>query len=58
MMAKDDAKIKADLASYGITDVNEVFHNISYEKLYEHEMDPSLEGFAKGFFNRYRCCFC
>lgn len=48
-MAKDDAKIKADLASYGITDVNEVFHNISYEKLYEHEMDPSLEGFAKGF---------
>lgn len=49
MMAKDDAKIKADLASYGITDVNEVFHNISYEKLYEHEMDPSLEGFAKGF---------
>jgi len=48
-MAKDDAKIKADLASYGITDVNEVFHNISYEKLYEHETDPSLEGFAKGF---------
>ena len=49
MMAKDDAKIKADLASYGITDVNEVFHNISYEKLYEHETDPSLGGFSKGF---------
>lgn len=49
MMAKDDAKIKADLASYGITNVNEVFHNISYEKLYEHETEPSLEGFSKGF---------
>ncbi|MDY0077694.1 MAG: phosphoenolpyruvate carboxykinase (ATP) [Bacteroidales bacterium] len=48
MMAKDDAKIKADLASYGITNVNEIFHNISYEDLYEHETDPALEGFAKG----------
>jgi len=48
MMAKDDAKIKADLASYGITNVNELFHNISYEDLYEHETDPALEGFAKG----------
>ncbi|MCK9452396.1 MAG: phosphoenolpyruvate carboxykinase (ATP) [Bacteroidales bacterium] len=47
-MAKDDAKIKADLASYGITNVNEIFHNISYEDLYEHETDPALEGFAKG----------
>jgi phosphoenolpyruvate carboxykinase (ATP) len=48
MMVKDDAKIKADLASYGITDVNEVFYNISYEDLFEHETDPNLEGFAKG----------
>jgi phosphoenolpyruvate carboxykinase (ATP) len=48
MMVKDDAKIKADLASYGITDVNEVFYNISYEKLFEHETDPNLDGFAKG----------
>ncbi|MDD4373130.1 MAG: phosphoenolpyruvate carboxykinase (ATP) [Bacteroidales bacterium] len=47
-MVKDDAKIKADLASYGITDVNEVFYNISYEKLFEHETDPNLDGFAKG----------
>ncbi|MDA3942335.1 MAG: phosphoenolpyruvate carboxykinase (ATP) [Bacteroidetes bacterium] len=48
-MVKDDAKIKADLASYGITDVNEVFYNISYEDLFSHETDPSLEGYAKGF---------
>ncbi len=47
-MVKDDAIIKADLASYGITDVNEVFYNISYEELYKHETDPNLEGFAKG----------
>jgi len=48
MMVKDDAKIKVDLASYGITDVNEVFYNTSYETLFEHETDPNLEGFAKG----------
>lgn len=48
MMVKDDAKIRVDLASYGITDVNEVFYNTSYETLFEHETDPNLEGFAKG----------
>ncbi|MDD4086364.1 MAG: phosphoenolpyruvate carboxykinase (ATP) [Bacteroidales bacterium] len=47
-MVKDDAKIRVDLASYGITDVNEVFYNTSYETLFEHETDPNLEGFAKG----------
>lgn len=49
MMAKDDAKVRAELASYGIINVNEVFHNISYDELYKHETDPSLEGFDKGF---------
>ncbi len=47
-MAIDTAKVRADLASYGITDVREIFYNISYEELFEHETDPSLEGFAKG----------
>jgi phosphoenolpyruvate carboxykinase (ATP) len=47
-MAIDTAKVRADLASYGITDVREIFYNITYEELFEHETDPSLEGFAKG----------
>jgi phosphoenolpyruvate carboxykinase (ATP) len=47
-MAINEAKLKADLAKYGITNVNEIFHNPSYELLFEHETDPSLEGFAKG----------
>lgn len=47
-MTKDLSKIKSDLASYGISDVSEVFYNTSYEELYAHETDPSLEGFARG----------
>ncbi len=47
-MAINEAKLKADLAKYGIDDVKEIFHNPSYELLFEHETDPTLEGFAKG----------
>ncbi len=37
-----------DLTKYGITDVKEIIYNPSYEKLFEDEMDPSLEGYDKG----------
>jgi len=37
-----------DLSIYGITDVKEIIYNPSYELLFEHEMDPSLEGFERG----------
>ncbi|WP_321374206.1 phosphoenolpyruvate carboxykinase (ATP) [uncultured Draconibacterium sp.] len=37
-----------DLSKYGIVDVQEIVHNPSYEKLYEEEMNPALEGFEKG----------
>ncbi|WP_319512561.1 phosphoenolpyruvate carboxykinase (ATP) [uncultured Draconibacterium sp.] len=37
-----------DLSKYGIVDVQEILHNPSYEKLYEEEMNPALEGFEKG----------
>lgn len=39
---------KPDLGKYGIKDVKEVFYNLSYEELFIHEMDPSLEGYEKG----------
>ncbi|MCR4689519.1 MAG: phosphoenolpyruvate carboxykinase (ATP), partial [Saccharofermentans sp.] len=37
-----------DLSKYGISDVKELIYNPSYEKLFEDEMDPSLEGYDKG----------
>ncbi|MFC2098381.1 phosphoenolpyruvate carboxykinase (ATP) [Bacteroidota bacterium] len=40
---------KLDLSQYGITDVKEIFHNISYNDLFKHETNPSLEGFERGF---------
>jgi phosphoenolpyruvate carboxykinase (ATP) len=47
-MAKNIEKIRHDLASYGISDATEIYYNLSYEELFEHETDPSLEGYAKG----------
>lgn len=43
-----DIATKLKLDSYGITDISEIVYNPSYQKLYEDEMDPSLEGFEKG----------
>ncbi len=38
-----------DLSKYGIYDIQSVYYNISYEELYIHETDPSLEGYERGF---------
>jgi len=48
IMAKNIEKIKTALTSYGITDATEIHYNLSYDELFKHETDPSLEGFAKG----------
>lgn len=37
-----------DLSQYGITDVNEVIYNPSYESLFSEETKADLEGFDKG----------
>ncbi|MCP4552673.1 MAG: phosphoenolpyruvate carboxykinase (ATP), partial [Bacteroidetes bacterium] len=42
-------KIKNELKEYGISDVNTIYHNLSYDELFEHETNPQLEGFEKGF---------
>ncbi len=39
---------KIDLSKYGINGVTEIYHNLSYDELYKHETDPSLEGYEKG----------
>ncbi len=40
--------MSVDLSQYGINDAVEIFHNPSYDLLFEHETDPSLEGYEKG----------
>ena len=37
-----------NLTKYGITGTTEIVHNPSFEKLFEEEMNPALEGFEKG----------
>lgn len=38
-----------NLSQYGIEGVEKIFYNPSYDELYAHETDPSLEGYEKGF---------
>lgn len=40
--------ITVDLEQYGLTGINEVYYNLGYDELFQHEMDPSLEGFERG----------
>jgi phosphoenolpyruvate carboxykinase (ATP) len=48
-MAVNIDKIKEELRTYGIPETQEIYHNLSYDELFEHETDPSLEGFERGF---------
>jgi phosphoenolpyruvate carboxykinase (ATP) len=41
--------IRSDICKYGIVNVREIYHNLSYDNLYRHETDPSLAGFERGF---------
>ncbi len=43
------SKLISDLEKYGISNTVEVFHNISYDELFEHETNSKLEGYEKGF---------
>jgi phosphoenolpyruvate carboxykinase (ATP) len=40
--------VNLDLSKYGIVDVDAIEHNPSFDKLYEEETNPGLEGFEKG----------
>ncbi len=39
------------LKKYGITEVKKIWYNLSYDQLFEHELNPSLVGFEKGQFS-------
>ncbi len=41
-------KIISDLEKLGIRNVKELYYNLSYDELFKHETDPSLEGYEKG----------
>ena len=47
---------KADLAKYGIANVQEIMYNPTYEELFQAEMDPKNEGFEKGVLTNTGCC--
>ncbi|MDD4848634.1 MAG: phosphoenolpyruvate carboxykinase (ATP) [Bacteroidales bacterium] len=47
-MQSNKEKLVKDLANYGIRDSKEIFYNLSYEELFKHETDPSLDGYDKG----------
>jgi len=38
-----------DLSKYGIKNVKEVFHNLSFDEIFKHETNPELQGYEKGF---------
>lgn len=38
-----------DLSQYGISNVEEIYYNLSYDELYKHETASHLEGYEKGY---------
>ncbi len=38
-----------DFAKYGINTVRQIFYNLSYDELFEHETNPELQGFERGY---------
>ena len=42
-----------NLERFGITEPKEIFYNISYDELFQHETDPSLEGYDKGIVSQF-----
>ncbi len=48
-MAINVEKIRLELGNYGISQVKEVYYNLSFDELFKHETSVSLEGFDQGF---------
>ena len=41
--------IKEQLAEIGVVEPTQIYYNLSYDELYQHETDPSLTGFDRCF---------
>ena len=54
MCAVDKANLQAiDLSSVGITRWSALYRNLSYDELYEHETDPTLDGLERCYSTRF-----
>ena len=42
-------KLLAQLAQLGITNPQKIYHNLSYDEVYQHEINPNLTGFDKAY---------
>lgn len=45
--------LNLNLEKFGIKGVEKLFHNLSYDELFKHETDPSLEGYEKGIVSEF-----
>jgi phosphoenolpyruvate carboxykinase (ATP) len=45
----NNTNLRTDLEKYGIINIREIFHNLSFDELFRHETDPDLKGFERGF---------
>ena len=48
-MLQQDLSLEQELKKIGIIAKKELYHNLSYEELFKHETDPSLQGYERGF---------
>ncbi len=48
-------KCQSDLAKYGLKNVNDIFYNLTYEQLHQHETLPNLQGLEKVIFTNTGC---
>lgn len=44
--------IQEQLAQLGILNPQKIYYNLSYDELYKHEINPSLEGYEKAFWTK------
>ena len=49
LIKKQTIMTTIDLTKYGISNVEHIYYNPGYEELYDHETDPKLTGYEKGF---------
>jgi phosphoenolpyruvate carboxykinase (ATP) len=42
-------QVRKELEEMGIEGTQDIFYNLSYDELFAHETDPSLEGYEKGY---------
>ena len=44
---------RLNLEEYGISDIKEIFYNLSYDELFRHETSPDLEGYERGIVTQF-----